>query len=689
MNRIYKVIWSKAKNCYVVASELAKRNSKGSGTRSLRMAAVTLGVMAALLAGGEPKVEAAIGSTTAVTGVNVDSSLVTATTGEFVTGVTQAASTTGTVLSTAEYTAGSVTPTTGEFVTGVTQADSTTGLAVENVDFTGQTTNKLGVVTAVGAVTGTKGNALTEVTFTDGTLTTGTTDVVTAVGAVTDTKGNALTAVTVDTSKVTTETANFLTGTSEDATAINKTISNTEGIERSGTTTTIEGVVSVEASGTTTVGATAGSQIVMDAGTLTVDKTTTLKGKLTVKDGGAEITAGGLTVKDGGADITGNSKVTGTLETTDKLTVKDGGAEITAGGLTVKDGGADITGNSKVTGTLGVTGDTTIGDKFTVTAADGSLSAAGGNFTADADGALSAAGGNFTADADGALSAAGGNFTADKDGALSAAGGNFTVDKDGNTAAAGTLTVEGDTVLNSNLTVGGEALFNEGKTNQVLIDESGIRVGLSSTQIDEAGFYAGGHTWDEAKAAVGSDGRIKGTQFMVDGKTYIDKDGLNANNQKIRNVAPGDISPTSTDAMIGRQLYEVREELQADINRVGAGAAAMANLRPLDMGNKFSMAMGVGSYRSKTAMAMGLFYKPSDRVAFNVSGTVGNGHNMIGAGVSFALDKVVKPVGGAAAQAEIQNLKAENEEIKAENAEIKAQLEELKAIVQSMKAAAK
>ncbi|MBR4908286.1 MAG: hypothetical protein IKZ43_04655 [Acidaminococcaceae bacterium] len=51
MNKIYKVIWSKAKHCYVVTSELAKRNTKGCGTRSLRMAAVTLGVTAALVGG--------------------------------------------------------------------------------------------------------------------------------------------------------------------------------------------------------------------------------------------------------------------------------------------------------------------------------------------------------------------------------------------------------------------------------------------------------------------------------------------------------------------------------------------------------------------------------------------------------------------------------------------------------------
>ena len=51
MNKIYKVVWSKAKHCYVVTSELAKRNTKGCGARSLRMAAVSLGVAAALMGG--------------------------------------------------------------------------------------------------------------------------------------------------------------------------------------------------------------------------------------------------------------------------------------------------------------------------------------------------------------------------------------------------------------------------------------------------------------------------------------------------------------------------------------------------------------------------------------------------------------------------------------------------------------
>ena len=51
MNKIYQVIWSKVKHCYVVTSELAKRHGKGCGARSLRMAAVSMGVTAALLSG--------------------------------------------------------------------------------------------------------------------------------------------------------------------------------------------------------------------------------------------------------------------------------------------------------------------------------------------------------------------------------------------------------------------------------------------------------------------------------------------------------------------------------------------------------------------------------------------------------------------------------------------------------------
>ena len=243
-----------------------------------------------------------------------------------------------------------------------------------------------------------------------------------------------------------------------------------------------------------------------------------------------------------------------------------------------------------------------------------------------------------------------------------------------------------------------ETIFNAGTTNQVKIDSTGIRIGLRSTHMDNKGVYAGGHNWDEAKAAFNSKGEIKGAggAFTVDaGGTTTIKSNKKGNDNKITlnadegsitttgavKMAPGRVAPGSTDAVTGGQMYSMREDLQSDINRVGAGAAAMANLRPMDMGNKFSMAMGVGNYRSKTAMAMGMFYKPSDQVMVNMSGTIGSGHNMIGAGISFALDKVVKPTGStvAASNAQVVRLEEENKAIKAELAELKAAVAALKA----------
>ena len=63
MNKIYKVVWSKVKHCYVVTSELAKRNGKGCGARSLRMTAVSMGVAATLIGGVCTPVEAATAAT--------------------------------------------------------------------------------------------------------------------------------------------------------------------------------------------------------------------------------------------------------------------------------------------------------------------------------------------------------------------------------------------------------------------------------------------------------------------------------------------------------------------------------------------------------------------------------------------------------------------------------------------------
>lgn len=139
-------------------------------------------------------------------------------------------------------------------------------------------------------------------------------------------------------------------------------------------------------------------------------------------------------------------------------------------------------------------------------------------------------------------------------------------------------------------------------------------------------------------------GSMTASSYKVGDKTYIDDNGINANNQKITNVAAGELSANSLDAVNGSQLYETNRrvsKMDSRINEVGANAAAMANLHPLefDADSKFNVAAAVGNYKNETATALGLFYRPNEDVMVNLSGTVGSDDNMIGGGVSVRIGR--------------------------------------------------
>ena len=170
-------------------------------------------------------------------------------------------------------------------------------------------------------------------------------------------------------------------------------------------------------------------------------------------------------------------------------------------------------------------------------------------------------------------------------------------------------------------------------------------------------------------------GNVTAKSYKVGDKTYINQNGINANDQKITNVADGTIAEGSTDAVNGGQLNATNQRvttvenrmdgvenrmdrvenrvdnLDNRIDKVGASAAAMANLHPMDFDedSKVSVAAAMGSYRSETAGALGVFYRPTDRVMLNVSTSFGNGENMIGGGVSFKLGKSSKRLAKAEA----------------------------------------
>ncbi len=136
-------------------------------------------------------------------------------------------------------------------------------------------------------------------------------------------------------------------------------------------------------------------------------------------------------------------------------------------------------------------------------------------------------------------------------------------------------------------------------------------------------------------------GDVTANSYKVGDKTYISADGINANNQKITNVADGSISEGSKDAVNGGQLYGVKRDLEHQVDKVGANAAAMANLRPMefDPSSKWNIAAAIGNYGSETAAALGAFYRPNDNVMVNLSTAFGTGENMVGGGVSVRLGK--------------------------------------------------
>ena len=118
-------------------------------------------------------------------------------------------------------------------------------------------------------------------------------------------------------------------------------------------------------------------------------------------------------------------------------------------------------------------------------------------------------------------------------------------------------------------------------------------------------------------------------------------------------------------------------KLDSKVNKVGAGAAALAALHPMefDSDNKLSFAAGVGNYRGTNAAAIGAFYRPSEQVMFSISGNMGNGENMVNAGVSFALDRPSKTPTTKAAL--VKTVVAQNEQIAALNETVAEQNEKI------------
>ena len=162
---------------------------------------------------------------------------------------------------------------------------------------------------------------------------------------------------------------------------------------------------------------------------------------------------------------------------------------------------------------------------------------------------------------------------------------------------------------------------------------------VNAKTVNSETFQAGNTTINNGGLTVKGDDKHK--------DITVQQGAVNMGGNKIEGVAPGRVAPDSTDAVNGSQLAQRDQaigklggevsNLDRRVDRVGAGAAALAALHPQDFDpdDKWDFAVGYGNYRGANAAAVGAFYRPNEDTTLSVGGTVGGGENMVNAGISF------------------------------------------------------
>ena len=161
---------------------------------------------------------------------------------------------------------------------------------------------------------------------------------------------------------------------------------------------------------------------------------------------------------------------------------------------------------------------------------------------------------------------------------------------------------------------------------------------------------------------------------------------VDANTEKIETNA-NDIKTLGTE--INTNAASINR-LDSKINKVGANAAALAALHPLDFdpSDKWNFAAGVGNYGGENAMAVGAFYRPNEDVMFNVGGSFGSGENMVNAGVSLKFGQHGTKASGNAGNQEVKELRATVEAQNEKLNEQEKQIQELREMVEKLSAKA-
>ncbi len=186
--------------------------------------------------------------------------------------------------------------------------------------------------------------------------------------------------------------------------------------------------------------------------------------------------------------------------------------------------------------------------------------------------------------------------------------------------------------------------------------------------------------------------QLKEALGAMDFQATDTKDGETVNKYNIVNNATNvteaiyaiDQNLTDANARIENNAINIQNlsgslgKLNTRVNRVGAGAAALAALHPLDFDpdDKWDFAAGYGNYAGANATSIGAYYRPNEDTMFSVAGSFGGGENMVNAGVSFKLGQGNHVTTSRVAMAkEIKALRATVEEQSEQNAALSATVE--------------
>lgn len=248
-----------------------------------------------------------------------------------------------------------------------------------------------------------------------------------------------------------------------------------------------------------------------------------------------------------------------------------------------------------------------------------------------------------------------------------------------------------------------DANISEINSNEVRFDNSRAKLGSSltaqsvhfnaehSTSSLDSTSLTFKNSIDGNTSAFGPNGFASETQ---DGKRIeFSSDHITAGNQQIHNVAKG---VDDTDAVNVAQLKDVERKItnidsnvinqarsytDGQVAKVGAGAAALAGLHPLDYNpnDKWSFGVGFGNYKNAQATALGAFYQPNEHTMFNIATTLGDNRNMVslGANVKVGYQDPTLKMSRFEMAKQIKDLQSDNASLRTEVDEIKAALKAL------------